>query len=459
MIKLEVRLENFSEPIGFLISDDNGNIRFGYDYGYLAFGTAFPISLSLPLRPESFDDNATRAFFQNLFQENDQLEQVMQREQLARDDVVGLLYFLGADCPGSLSCMPIGSEPSKTPGFIGSDYDFLNQQDIDEIVRRLANHEPLPEIARDPSPVAGVQRKIAVVYTPDGRYALPKPHLGVPTTHILKVPGRGEGREARLEAAAAQLANRCGLDVSIPQLVTFQGYEALLINRFDRNVSSEGIIARIHQEDFAQALGLPSRLKYERYGNSERAFNAAAIATVLARTAEPARALDIFLRATIFNLAIGNSDNHAKNHALLYDLGPVPRLAPLYDLLPVRLNGNVTHALSFRIGGAESAENLTLDDFADFFLKFQLTTGAATRFANTRIVRLLAVLDQATENLPGTLKDFNDLIGRELERLIETLRLDLVVRPRDHFDVMRAVGYLARRSPASRNSRTEPKLK
>lgn len=38
-----------------------------------------------------------------------------------------------------------------------------------------------------------------------------------------------------------------------------------MIERFDRKVEA-GVVHRIHQEDFAQALGLPSELKYQRCG-------------------------------------------------------------------------------------------------------------------------------------------------------------------------------------------------
>ncbi len=42
----------------------------------------------------------------------------------------------------------------------------------------------------------------------------------------------------------------------------------------------------------------------------------------------PSRPIPRLLRMTLFNLLIGNNDNHAKNHALLHRPGEAPELAP-----------------------------------------------------------------------------------------------------------------------------------
>ncbi|WP_073144484.1 hypothetical protein [Litoreibacter ascidiaceicola] len=43
-------------------------------------------------------------------------------------------------------------------------------------------------LSRCPSPLAGVQGKVALARMSDGRFALPKSGLNAPTTHILKLP-------------------------------------------------------------------------------------------------------------------------------------------------------------------------------------------------------------------------------------------------------------------------------
>jgi serine/threonine-protein kinase HipA len=57
-----------------------------------------------------------------------------------------------------------------------------------------------------------------------------------------------------------------GFETSEAAVVEIGEIEALLVRRFDRALDRDGRVARLHQEDFAQALGLPAALKYERRG-------------------------------------------------------------------------------------------------------------------------------------------------------------------------------------------------
>ena len=247
------------------------------------------------------------------------------------------------------------------------------------------------------------------------------------------------GNMGPLEAAAARLAGALGLDVSIPEAIVIDGVEALLITRFDR-VVREGVVYRLHQEDFAQALGLPARLKYERNGTPGRRFDAEAIARVLDQTEVPARARAAFLSATVFNLLIGNTDNHAKNHGLLYRHGRAPVLAPLYDLLPSRMNLDFNGQLSFNIGAADHPEAITLADLMAFLEIFGMRRAAASRFIENVVKPMILALERATLGLSGErLKDMDDLIGRETEQLVEVLGLDVPVRERDYFPKSRHV--------------------
>lgn len=429
---LDVRMEGYAEPAGKLVSNELGATRFFYNENYLTHVNAIPISMSLPISDDVYDDTKTRAFFDNLLPENNQLQQVMDREGIERDNIVALLFFLGADCPGAISCIAPDSPPIKIPGNLSTDYTPLDDSKIEEIVQTLADRLPLPSNIRDPSPVAGVQSKIALTLLNDGTFALPKTDFRVPTTHILKVPRRGNTREAKLEFAAAELANACGFDVAIPAVLTFGDVDALLIKRFDRSVNSAGIVSRIHLEDFAQALGLPASLKYERYGQKNKIFNAESIVKILNKTNEPALARRDFILATFFNISIGNSDNHAKNHSLIYDQGPVPRLAPLYDLVPTLLDPQFTHDFSFTIGKAKNTMELSKEDLASFMKTFGFSQIATRRFFDELLKKQLEVLDAASEKLVEfSLKDFDDLIGAEIKKIIIATELQMGIRERD----------------------------
>lgn len=432
MRSLDVYLADAVRPVGVLESLYSGSTRFQYAPDYVEKARAVPLSLSLPVRLQAFGDATTRAFFENLLPENDQIRWLMEVHGIDRSDFVSLLEFLGADCPGALSCVPRGSGPVKNPGVLATDYDALDTRDVADFVRRMANGHSLPDEIRDPSLVAGYQQKMALTRLPGGAFALPRPGAGAPTTHILKVPQVADRRDAELERAAALLAQGVGLSVVVPEVVEFGGHPAILSQRYDRHVAN-GVVSRLHQEDFAQAMGLPASLKYERRGFPGRSFNAAAVHALLQQTAVPALAVREFLKLTLFNACVGNADNHAKNHSLLYQGGPAPRLAPAYDLLPTRLNPNLRADMGFRIGTAVTAEAIVALDIALLLRTFGLSDQAALRLSAVDFADLMVSLDFASGERAVVPKDLDNLIGANLETLSAACGLEFTLRERDHY--------------------------
>lgn len=195
------------------------------------------------------------------------------------------------------------------------------------------------------------------------------------------------------------------------------------------------MVYRVHQEDFAQALGLPATLKYERNGTPERSFNARAIHGLLLQTAAPILAIREFLKLTLFNACVGNADNHAKNHSLLYSGGPTPHLAPAYDLLPTRLDPSLVSEMGFHIGRAARTADVTAMDIALLLNAFGFGERAALRFAREEIAPLMLTLDAAAADRALIPKDFDDLIGSSLEVLSEACGLELDLRDHDPFQL------------------------
>lgn len=265
-LALDVHMEGTTGPVGQLTRHDDGAVQFHY----LTDARPYPLSLSLPIRSQPYGDAATCGFFANLLFENALRDQVMERYGLDFNDIVGLLFHLGRDCPGAISCVPQGEDPAKQPGNLETDYDALDAEALAEIMTSLRDRRRLPEQTQDPSPLAGVQGKIALARLSDGCYALPKPGQNVPTTHILKVPRlRDMG-----DVASEHLVTGLMAEVQTHPVVLGAGdLQGLLITRFDRIVDGT-LVSRLHQEDFAQALGLGLSLKYERNGTPARSFSA-----------------------------------------------------------------------------------------------------------------------------------------------------------------------------------------
>ncbi len=369
----------------------------------------------------------------------------MAREGLSRDDIAGLLLHLGKDCAGALSVLPAGSPPVKVPGNPAADYRVLPDEKLIEIVTALRDRQSLPQGTTDPSPLAGVQSKIALTILPDNRFAEPIPGSGAPTTHILKVPGPDHSRDAVHEAAALDLSRIVGCETCDASAIGIGNVKALIVSRFDRALNEQGHFVRIHQEDFAQALGLPAELKYERNGTAGRRFDAASVCKILEATSNPLASKDSFIAAVLFDLVTGNVDNHAKNFAILHDRSGGIHLAPRYDLLPTRLDLNLTDELAFRIGQAKTLNEISAEDLDQFLAALNVKAAAARKRILQRHLQSLAgglceVLDTLTKN---GMKLLADLIASNLRHLLPLLDLPVpsAAANRDAF-VTRGGGWL-----------------
>ncbi|NJN35700.1 MAG: type II toxin-antitoxin system HipA family toxin [Nitrospiraceae bacterium] len=364
-MRMDVWIEGFGGPVGHLTREDNKSLAFAY---VPEAGPAQRLSLSLPLRPEPFTDADCRGYFANLLFEGPQLEKVLDSYKLDRGDVGALLWHLGADCPGAVSITPEGTGPGKMPGRFPEDYEPLDAARLNQIILSLHLHRRLPDAERNPSPVAGVQGKIAVV-AHAGHFYLPRPGSRAPTTHILKVSPLSDSDITRNEVALLGIAEACGIRIAPCDALEFgaegRHIHALLSARFDRQIAlaeGTGLITRIHSEDFCQALGLPPSLKYERDSLSpERRFSAAAVAQIGAKASVPTIFQRDFLEHCLFNLLVGNSDNHGKNGSVLHQGGGTT-LAPLYDVVPVFMDATVTHQLAFNHGRAEFVEDVSREN-------------------------------------------------------------------------------------------------
>ncbi|GAA0308272.1 HipA domain-containing protein [Rhodovulum strictum] len=448
MTVLDVYLEAGLEPVGKLSSSEDGTMSFAY----ITDAIPHPVSLSMPIREEPYGDVITRGFFSNLLFENEMRDQIMQRHGISERDIVGLLFHLGADCPGAISCVPEGSPPGKRPGRLDLDYGALDGSpaipgalsavtnplpvagSLAEIMASLRDHRRVPPQTEDPSPLAGVQGKIALARLPDGRLGLPHPGSGAPTTHILKVPRAADMTSVLREHLATRLMARAQTHPVAETCVLGEGdLKGLLVARFDRRLDGN-VVHRVHQEDFCQALGFGHWLKYERNGGEGRAFTAGAIGRLLDATRVPAKARQAFFEITLVNLVLGNSDNHAKNHALLHT-GSKPELAPAYDIDPVMLD-NVTHEMSFRIGEARVADDITGEDL-DRFLK-ALGARSFGKPQQRRTASIIQTLLKAADELPRPAgKGLCDVIRQQAHHLSCNIGLGLDVPEFDAVPVNR----------------------
>ncbi len=103
--------------------------------------------------------------------------------------------------------------------------------------------------------------------------------------------------------------------------------------RYDRTVTGHAV-ERIHQEDGCQILGLPPEQKYPRGTGPHEASLARIAAMLVARAQDPMLELRRLLEQTTTNVALLNTDAHAKNISVLRAGLRTVTLSPLYDVAP-----------------------------------------------------------------------------------------------------------------------------
>ena len=435
-ITLDVRLDGFDQPIGHLFGDDRGGVAFAYRPDYLGRPDAMAISMSLPLSETGYGDPPTRAYFDNLLQERDTARaDIIAKYDIANDDIAGILLHLGKDCSGAISVLPEGAPATKVPGDLLADYVPLADDRLIAIIRSLHERRALPADVQDPSPLAGVQSKIAVTRLPDGRFAEPREGSGAPTTHILKVPDDRHRRDALHEHAAMALSLSFGFPTASTSVVEIGGISVLAVERFDRKIDQDGRIIRRHQEDFCQAMGLPARQKYERRGIEGRRFDAVAVGQLLDQTIDPAVEKRRFVEETFFDLLIGNVDGHAKNFSIFHLPGNRIRSTPRYDVMPTMLDRGTTDEFAYRIGNAEVLNALSWDAVDDFLAALGFSSRAGRRrLASDIVPSTVRRLNEKIEGIAAEyLKDFSDLLATNIRTICRRLEIEIPT-PAGHRD-------------------------
>lgn len=90
---------------GMLREDENGFL-FVYDPSYLQQPDAEPISLSMPLRKESYEDKVLFPFFDGLIPEGWLLNIAERSWKINQRDRMSLLLACCKDCIGAVSVVP-----------------------------------------------------------------------------------------------------------------------------------------------------------------------------------------------------------------------------------------------------------------------------------------------------------------------------------------------------------------
>lgn len=328
--------------------------RYIYRYAeeYLADPKAERLSLSLPLQSDAFDEDVSYRFFANLLPPEVVRRKLEKCLHVSRNNVFGFLKEIGRDCAGAVALCPPGIKPNPE-----SDVRLqeLDESRAVEILKGL-KRRPLFAVGERGYrySAAGAQDKLVVRYE-NGKLFLPLD--GTPSTHIVK-PGSDDFAESVAnEYFCQKLAKRLGLRAAETTVAIIGGEDYYITRRFDREIE-DGVVHRLHQEDFCQLLSVDPEMKYESDGGPKCKDLFDALRSLRAAVGETLALIDMLA----FNFLIGNADAHAKNFSVVYR-GKRPELAPLYDAVSTAVYHELSRDYAMSIGGDMNFDRVNAESF------------------------------------------------------------------------------------------------
>ena len=386
-------------PVGTIAGNDSNDARFCYLSEYVHDVSSTALSISMPIREEPYSAMQTAAFFEGLLPEGFTRRSLAQWMHVDEEDYLSILHRLGRECLGAI-CITEENEE------LASAYERITEEQVRELAAEGVK-KSAEIVTQSHLSLTGASGKVGLYYRADqDEWFLP---LGIaPSTHIVKQSHVRLDNIVTNEQLSLLTAARCGIRIPHSFIVNTgngEDHEVLFATeRYDRVISADsGTICglprpfRLHQEDFAQAMGIPTIRKYEQdndgYMNGMfdilRKFSSDPITDQI-------RLWDML----VFDFLIGNTDAHLKNFSLLYgtNLKSV-RLAPVYDIVSTTVYEHSTRDMAFSIGGVYSIDDLDEDNFIEAARSAGLGRGMAKHRFELMRSRFPEALAQSAEDL------------------------------------------------------------
>lgn len=340
-----------------------------YEPGVVARLEGSPLlSAALPVRGQEFDAGLTAAWFRGLLPEDARLEQVKAFYGIT-GDYLDVLEQIGWECAGAVEVMAEGQWEKREEELAG--YEKLEPGNLAQRLKALPAY-PYDDARSMRMSLGGFQNKLCIYGEPlsaeprvaASGFALPL--AGAPSTHILKPEPKRFAGLAESEAWAMRVAGAVTPTAHTVLLDLESAPPTLCIERFDR-ARGHGRVVRLHQEDCAQALGIEPERKYASQKspkNGDPSFKR--IAALLGRYALDAEAETWKLfDQMVVNVALGNTDAHAKNYSLLHPVASTVALAPLYDVVPACEGTPDVRAMGMRVANQIMLERVGRKELLD----------------------------------------------------------------------------------------------
>jgi serine/threonine-protein kinase HipA len=206
----------------------------------------------------------------------------------------------------------------------------------------------------------------------------------------------------KAEGVAMELARRAGLNVAPTQVIQVAGKDVLLVERFDRPGGGQ----RRHLVSALTILGL-DEFTGARYGSY------ALLADHIRRSfARPAATLRELFSRIVFNILVGNTDDHPRNHAAFVNSDLSLTLTPAYDICPQpRSVPQANQAMAIGRNGERSSQLATCLAACEVYL---LDTSQAQSIIDTQISVIETQWRDAADAARLTELDRQQLFRREI---------------------------------------------
>lgn len=329
------------EPVGVVALSANG-AKFRYADSWLASINAFPIDpVNLPLTEQTFvlrkvprvlmdatpDEWGRRVMTAKHYRDP--------ARQIPSNDIEWMLATQG----NGAGCLLFSASRSKLVSPTVPTFNELTElaDAIDEIdQRKEPTDQRVLKALQYGSSMGGARPKVTVL-------------AGDNEEWIVKFGRKGELFDnPGAEHACLSMAEAMGIRTAGHVMEVVSGRNVVMIKRFDRDPGG-------HRKHFISALSLLS-MRYPKVRNRDYAEGASymGIAEVLRKFSScPAEDMrELFTRMAL-NVVIGNTDDHMRNHGMLYEPGAGWRLAPAYDIVP-QPNALDAQAIGIGLHGRES---------------------------------------------------------------------------------------------------------
>ena len=349
--------------VGEIEGNSSEDAFFSYSKEYITRNDSRAISVSLPIQDEPFSPEQTKVFFDGLLPEGFMRKSISTNMHLDENDYLSILNNLGKECLGAIRI-------DESDELQESWYEAITSEQVEKLAAE-GTTKSTEIVIKTHLSLTGASGKVGLYYDDkEGKWYLPGGMA--PSTHIVKQSHIRLDGIVTNEQLSMMAARKCGIDISESFIVNAgKGIDSEVLfatKRYDRIIDETSPMIgklkrpyRIHQEDFAQAMGIASFEKYEREDQNyaEKMFE-----IIRNYTRSPLEDQLRLWNRIVYNFVLGNTDAHIKNYSLLYDphMGGIS-LAPAYDMLSTVIYESATRDMSFNIGGIRNLDSIDEERF------------------------------------------------------------------------------------------------